>query len=380
MLYVSLVVSAILLLVVNLIAWRAERPVGMIIAKTIAIGLASSGVCLVMLPPVLLQAILVCVAALLWGASHRKPRFFLALSCAATVFAFAIPGFFAYRQTKHLQEQFPYISMANRLPPAKKHRLTAALPKDAEHQLTDLENLIDQGNRKSLGDERAKLLREIHEETVKIFVNQQGFGVTRTNGLREMLLKKGIRRESPIPQPGMPSPSPWMSPSLQSRPASADGLRSFHQTSVADFINPAGFGFIKDRQHVAGFQEHQISEMPEPPRSWALQRLDLIGLLLQGKPIAYVSENLPRMQELKSAPTRELDEFESAGLLALKSGENLLVRMRGQERRMLGAIRAARQCLACHEAERGDLLGAFSYRMTVDESSSAIGRRESASP
>jgi hypothetical protein len=42
------------------------------------------------------------------------------------------------------------------------------------------------------------------------------------------------------------------------------------------------------------------------------------------------------------------------GMLALQRGEELFIRERGQERRMLGAIRAARQCLACHEAERGE--------------------------
>jgi len=28
---------------------------------------------------------------------------------------------------------------------------------------------------------------------------------------------------------------------------------------------------------------------------------------------------------------------------------------------MLGSLRAAKQCLECHTAKRGDLLGAFSY-------------------
>jgi hypothetical protein len=28
---------------------------------------------------------------------------------------------------------------------------------------------------------------------------------------------------------------------------------------------------------------------------------------------------------------------------------------------MVGALRAARQCLECHEGRRGDLLGTFSY-------------------
>ena len=37
----------------------------------------------------------------------------------------------------------------------------------------------------------------------------------------------------------------------------------------------------------------------------------------------------------------------------------------GPTLRMLGAIRAANQCVACHAAERGQLLGAFSYTLQL---------------
>jgi hypothetical protein len=176
--------------------------------------------------------------------------------------------------------------------------------------------------------------------------------------------------EPPIPQPGTPSASPWLPEELsRNQPAESkmpDGLLSLHQGSVVDFINFAGIGYIKDRQHVAGFQEHRVSQTPTLERPWTLQTLDLVGLLLHEKPTAYVSKDLPRMKELRAAPTRELDDFEVAGLLALQRGDDLFVRERGNERRMFGAIRAVRQCLSCHDAERGDLLGAFSYRMTQD--------------
>lgn len=366
MLYLALVVSAILLLVVNAIAWRAERPVGLILAHAVAIGLAATGVCLFMLPPVLLQAVLVCIVALLWGARHGKPRHFLALSCAATLVAFAIPGYFAYRQTRHLQEEFPYVSMDTRLPTPKKQRLGKSLPAATVDRLNQLEDSVEQQNKKWPGDWRTELLRAIHEETVQIFVNQQGFGATRANGLRERIMREGIRHESPILQPGTLSPSPWIASSPRWQLKASYRLRSIHMESVVDFINPVGFGFIKDRRHIAGFQEHQMSQMPNPLEGWALQRLDLVSLLLHTKPVAYVSDYLPRMDEVRAAPTRDLDEFESAGLSALERGEDLFLRQREQERRMLGAIRAVRQCLACHEAERGDLLGAFSYRMTMN--------------
>ena len=174
----------------------------------------------------------------------------------------------------------------------------------------------------------------------------------------------------PIPQPGSPSPSPWLLDSLRTGPddsKDADNLLSLHQESVVDFVNAANFGYFKDRRHVAGFQEHQISQRPALFKPWTLQTLDLVGVILHEKPVVYISEYLPRMDRACARPrTRTLDDFEAAGLTALERGNELFVRDRGDERRMVGAIRAARQCVTCHGCERGDLLGAFSYRFTQD--------------
>jgi hypothetical protein len=35
----------------------------------------------------------------------------------------------------------------------------------------------------------------------------------------------------------------------------------------------------------------------------------------------------------------------------------------GGTMRVLGALRALRQCVSCHDAERGDLLGALTYEL-----------------
>ncbi len=218
-------------------------------------------------------------------------------------------------------------------------------------------------------DKSSAFSAAVHEDAVRLFVNQPGFGVTRMIMITPDLLRRGLRGEPPIPQPGRPSPSPWLLDSLQVGPDSSkdsDGLLSLHQGSVVDFVNADNFGFFKDRRHVAGFQEHQFSQTPTPFKPWTLQTLDLIGVALHEKPVVYVSEYLPRMDELRMARTRTLDDFETAGLAALEQGEELFVRDRGEERRMVGALRAARQCVACHGCERGDLLGAFSYRFTQD--------------
>jgi hypothetical protein len=137
-----------------------------------------------------------------------------------------------------------------------------------------------------------------------------------------------------------------------------------HDRGVYDFLNPLSFGYVKDRQHVAGFQSHQFSQVPDAGKKWKLQALDLMGLVVHEKPVVYLSENLPRMDELRKAPMRELNAFESAGLKALRNGDDIFVReMPDHSVRMLGSLRAMKQCIDCHGGARGDLLGAFSYEL-----------------
>jgi hypothetical protein len=120
-------------------------------------------------------------------------------------------------------------------------------------------------------------------------------------------------------------------------------------------------GYVEDRHHVAGFRPHRFSRLPEAERlQFKIETIDLVGLLLHPEPLAYVSANLPRMDKLRAAPTRPLDEFESVGLEKLRAGEDIVGAKAGDHLRMVGAIRNLKQCVQCHGGERGDLLGAFS--------------------
>ena len=85
------------------------------------------------------------------------------------------------------------------------------------------------------------------------------------------------------------------------------------------------------------------------------------------KAIAYVTEHLPRMDELGEAATRSLDPFEASALERLRHGEDLLYTEASGGMRMLGAIRSVKQCVGCHGGERGDLLGAFSYSLRCND-------------
>jgi hypothetical protein len=133
--------------------------------------------------------------------------------------------------------------------------------------------------------------------------------------------------------------------------------------AITNFASPESFGYVKDRKHVAGFEPHRFSEVPDSKEAWKVQTLDLVGLLLQPEPRVYISDKLPSMDDVRAIPTRPLDKFESVGLLTLRDGEDLWITQEGNAARMLGAIRTTNQCIACHEGSRGDLLGAFSYSL-----------------
>jgi hypothetical protein len=67
----------------------------------------------------------------------------------------------------------------------------------------------------------------------------------------------------------------------------------------------------------------------------------------------------------RQAARRPLDGFERLGLDAVRRGEHL-VWTREAPTRMFGAIRARTHCLECHtHAKKGDLLGAFTYYLTM---------------
>jgi hypothetical protein len=143
-----------------------------------------------------------------------------------------------------------------------------------------------------------------------------------------------------------------------------ESLFELHKDSFVDFVHPNGFGYVKDLRHVAGFQPHQFSQTPSSAAEWQVQTLELVGLLLHDEPVVYVSEHLPRMDELVEMPTRALDKFETIGLEALRGGDDLFVRdIAVGTKRMLGPLRSTKQCITCHGCGYGDLLGAFSYTL-----------------
>jgi hypothetical protein len=163
-------------------------------------------------------------------------------------------------------------------------------------------------------------------------------------------------------------------------------MLGMHDRGTRNLLSPERMGYVQDRDHVAGFAPHQFSAMPavnldpEAPVMWPVVRLELIGLLRHETPVAYVTDKLPRMDELADAPTRTLDEFEATALEELRAYEDVVIRENANRIRMVGSLRAGRTCIECHTVQRGELLGALSYELVPARAAKPAGQPEAATP
>jgi hypothetical protein len=377
-------------------------------------------VCGFVAPPVVWLSLvgLALLIASLGGVAARSWRVTLLPVAAVLAVAtlFGAVSFSRYREFVALLEKNPAVSVANRLAYEIRGSRQAAgqtttplmtdpsggedtpLPEPIGAEVKRLEDrLYDWNGDDGRWSRRAHALarlQSLHRRMVYDFTIAEGFGVGR-------MFPKGVRREAiEIPElPGVTVPESSESPAGETpslaagvpggpgdadAPAASrpdyDALRAAHEAGVVDFANRTGFGYIASREQVFGFQSHGFRNLPEiggeknaPPR-WHIARLELVSLLKHETPVAYVSLKLPRMDELAAAATRPLDQFERDALQELRDGKELVVAEDGHHLRMLGSLRAAKQCTECHSVARGALLGAFTYWLRKD----AAGRRQPA--
>jgi hypothetical protein len=386
LLYIVVVVSALLLVVTNLIVYRARKPVGKTARFWAAMALGPFFLACVM-PLVAIQVLLLAVATIIWRNSGRGPSYFLRLSCGATLIAYVMAGWLVWKsetEFARLRRFYPFVSMEARVPLIRRGPSQKSITVATAERLGRVEQRI-QTDWSWL---REIQLRIIHELAVMHFIDNPGFGNARmVRRPDDWVLASPLGQKPPPLQPGPRVTSTW-SPGELERPPASDipFLGSIYEDSVSDFVFAAGFGYVKDRRHVAGFLPHQFREVPSltagterqnnidlssgianAAHRWKVRTLDLVGLLLHDAPVVYVSNELPRMDKLRGAPTRPLDKFETLGLSVLHRGEDLFTSRDGKNLRMLGAIYSTRQCVTCHGCERGDLLGAFSYTLERDE-------------
>ncbi|MBY0526360.1 MAG: hypothetical protein K2R98_23405 [Gemmataceae bacterium] len=297
------------------------------------------------------------------------------------------------------RKKFPYVSLAGRLEyEASGYGEASELTDATRARLEGVEKLVAQ---EAAWHPRGKSLKILHSDEVNAFVNRLGNGYVRTrigdptpfhwdrdeapvidlekthaNEVDAFIKRPGngkLRAEDPSDLEPEYTPLP-VQHQVKDAPVwpSPDMLMQFHNRGTVNFANVAGFGHVKDREHVSGFQSHQFRHMPQVDAGkkddqakdrWVIRRLELVSLLMHEKPVVYISEHLPRMGEMDRVPTRVLTPFEESALKTITKGEDLVAEASLTRVRMMGSIRAATQCLECHSVKRGDLLGTFSYEL-----------------
>jgi hypothetical protein len=360
MLYVSLILTAFLVLAAH---WSAkpyprQNRLEIYVIAAIAVLFAMMGSFFISLT-VAAVGIGLFLGLLFWHSRHQRMRRFWPISLIVVILAYSFGFSIAIEKSlrkKNLQKQFPLESLAERLPipPPQLHHVFTPYSAKQMDQIDDKISI-------SLYSHRRQALYSVHKNVVYEFVNSPGFGVTRMDYLTISSFMKPMDI-SPVEQ-SLAGFSPEPPPKGEMPFVGAlDDFRSMHLAATVDFVNPDGFGYIKDREHVAGFQSHAFRKKPEM-KDFEVQSVELLSLLLHPESAVYVANQLPAMEQLKSVPTRSLDKFEANGLEAIRKGEDLHVAHYGDRLRMVGAIRNSTKCIKCHGGQRGDLLGAFVYSL-----------------
>src|SRR5262245_49652008 len=300
-----------------------------------------------------------------------------------------------------LRKRYPIVSVSKRLEyevprrQARAHSLPT-LTEASRNQLSELERRYGEDRDQNV---RAESLLLLHSNQVENFMKAEGFGASRMQELKpspqfleypepEIVPLAAASADDFVQQSVATVTLPEKGVLEEGGGAwtpSRDSLHAFHLQDLQLFAGAWGLGWVKDRDHVAGFVAHGFGFMPElmhpefhivppappgrveprdsHPARWKIGRLELVSLLKFDEPAVYVSENLPRMKDLANVKTRPLTDFETQALASLEAGEDLVLAPSTNDIFMVGAVRAFKQCTECHSALRGELLGAFSYRL-----------------
>lgn len=277
-----------------------------------------------------------------------------------------------------VRAEYPVISVAARL--SYEHPSPTRVEAAAEFAGTSLApavlmELTKQEEEQSQLDYSQYFFKQLHDQTYDRFVGAMGFGHMRMAGMYRLPPDRKPPESIDQPEPPTISPdnaTPDAQAALAGKPEASrpigparSMLDYLHIEGKRQFVDVTRHGYVENRDHVVGFEPHRFNSLPKlsgvSAESWRLTKLELVSLLKHSEPRVYVSAHLPRMDELADAPTRPLDAFEAQGLPQLRTARDTVVDDGPNTVRMLGAIRAGKTCLQCHNVARGELLGAFSY-------------------
>ena len=275
-----------------------------------------------------------------------------------------VPGMIAVWRLEAVRSEMPIVSLASRL--QYEQRQHSAISGAVVSNASIIKKLGDFEGELSANSFLKYQLERLHTHQYVLFERAMGFGMSRMIPLTSDSLRRPPLRDVRFGESTAEHErGGWRAFFGQS---GSEGVERMHNTSRNDFLDPDGFGVaIEPPLKVTGFVDHAFHYPPvaamDNPQNWKIERLELVSLLKFDTPRVYVLDHLPRMDQLSSdnAPTRPLDDFEAQALAKLRTTEDLVVSRKGTEYRMLGSLRAAKQCAECHSVARGELLGAFSY-------------------
>jgi hypothetical protein len=161
-----------------------------------------------------------------------------------------------------------------------------------------------------------------------------------------------------------------------------------HELQVNTFLGSGGQGLVRMFLEIPGvhgiLNKGPLAHWSTDTETIRIQTLELIGIAASPQPRVYLMDDgfitghLPMRElavptetlkrEKRKVGVRPTDWFETAALAQLNSGNLFVSYQEADYIRGVGGIRASASCLACHEqAKAGDLLGAFTYLMTVEK-------------
>jgi len=307
-----------------------------------------------------------------------KPRAYLSGAVASAAIGWACAtaiGVSAWHTERQLKAEYPIESLAPRLAYEQRaDRPAAAIVAHDSPHFVEMEQALSALDERRSGSTRTMMLHRLHAGARRDFVLAIGFGDSRMGQVRRENLELWPDPE-PLECPADPESEHRSggdeadaAPPLLAGPP-LDDLQSMHFDGLDQLFDAHWLGYVAGNQQAAGFASHRFVMVPSlhaPPEAtstWQVVRLELVSLLKYDRPMVYSSAELPRMDALEAIPRRELVQFETDALDRLRQGEDVVFESAGDQIQMLGSLRAAKDCLGCHTAQRGELLGALSYEL-----------------
>lgn len=377
MFYAFLVITVIQFILCNLAMVLSRRP-GVIGAILCLLGplllLFLGGV---LLPGSFFLAIILIVLMVTSKRMRYSSRSFVAMSLLSICLIIGGCSGMVYQTIEQLRSEYPVESLSDRLP-ERIDQGNVEVTASFSSLTKEIDEHFDkwQPGASRYAFTRTDALIQLHTTAYNYFIYSPKFGVARMFSPYWRLSQKDTYAE----QAGQNADFKPMTLSI----SEVDGLNqpkttifpSLVRLNIIEFVPVASLGFIKDRKQVAGFLPHGQRNYTVSHDSsddlrhdtwseYALHRLDLISMLLHDPPVAYLTDLLPSMEQVKQLKTRPLDSFEIVGLVKLRGGDDLYAREYQGHTRLLGALRNSKQCMACHDGSHGDLLGAFSYDLSA---------------